>query len=162
MSHLKRAFLFIPLAALVAGCAQWKGATIRQPEIPETTAELQDINLNTLNAMMENLNAEIAAVKQVPAGTHPLYEELRATDLAGMEARKELMVILAEHCRFSKEKLIEAEKHPERKAQILAEWQEHRRRMAMVLDAADKKVDDLERKRIRLEFDLVEATLEKD
>lgn len=162
MSHMKKALFLLAVAALVMGCARLKGATVRQPEVPETAAELQDINLNMLNAMMGNLDAEIAAVKQVPVGTHPLYEELRATDLAGMEARKELMLLLAEHCRFSKAKLLEAEKYPERKEQILGEWMEHRRRMAVVLDAADKKVDELERKRVRLEFDLIQAALEKD
>jgi hypothetical protein len=78
-----------------------------------------------------------------------------------MEARKELMVILVEHCRFSKEKLLEAEKHPDRKEQILKEWMQHRERMAVLLDGADKKVNGLERKRIRLEFDLIQRTLEK-
>jgi hypothetical protein len=160
MNRAKRALVFIVLAALVIGCAQLKDSTKRKPDIPETTAELQDINLNMLHAMMENLDAEIAAVKQIPAGPHPLYEELRATDLAGMEARKEMMVILVEHCRFSKEKLLEAEEHPERKQQILKEWMQHRKRMGILLDGADKKVNGLERKRIRLEFDLIQATLE--
>jgi hypothetical protein len=160
MSHLKKALVFIVLAALVIGCAQTKSNTKRKPEIPESTAELQDINLNMLYAMIENLDIEIAAVKQVPATEYPLYEQLRATDLAGMEARKEMMVILVEHCRFSKEKLLEADKHPERKQQIFEDWNQHKERMAILLDAADKKVNGLERKRIRLEFGLIEATLE--
>ena len=162
MIHAKRALVFLLLATLVVGCARIKSSTKMKSDIPESTVELQDINLNTLQAMIANLDAEIAAVKQVPSTQYPLYEQLRATDLAGMEARKELMVLLAEHCRFSKEKLLEAEKYPERKQQILGEWSEHRRRMAIVLDAADKKVDELERKRVGLEFDLIEAALKKD
>ena len=161
MNHARKVVVFIAIAALAVGCARWKGGTIKGKAVPETTADLQDINLNMLHAMMENLDAEIAAVKQIPAGPYPLYEELRATDLAGMEARKELMAILVEHCRFSKQTLLEADKHPERKEQILEEWMQHRERMTVLLDAADKKVNELERKRVRLEFDLVQRTLEK-
>jgi hypothetical protein len=161
MNHVKKVIVFFVLAVVAVGCSQLKGGTIRQAEVPETTVELQDINLNMLYAMIENLDTEIAAVKQVPAGPYPLYEQLRSTDLAGMEARKELMVILVEHCRFSKEKLLEAEKHPERKQQILQEWMQHKERMASLLDEADKKANGLQRKRIRLEFDLIQATLEK-
>ena len=160
MNHAKRVFLFIAIAALAVGCAQSKGMIKRKPDIPKSTVELQDINLSTLYAMIENLDAEIAAVKQVPPTEYPLYEQLRATDLAGMEARKELLVILVEHCRFSKQELLEADKHPERKKQILEEWMQHRERMTVLLDAADKKVNELERKRVSLEFDLVQRTLE--
>ena len=161
MNHAKRALVFIVLAALVIGCAQTKATTRSKPDIPESTAQLQEINLNTLYAMMENLDAEIAAVKQVPPSQYPLYEQLRATDLAGMEARKEMMTILVEHCRFSRDKLLEADAHPERKDQIFDEWHQHKERMRTLLDAADKKVNGLERKRIRLEFGLIEATLEQ-
>ena len=160
MNHAKRVVVFLAIAALAVGCARLKGGTIKGRDIPETTAELQDINLNMLHAMIANLDAEIAAVKQIPATQYPLYEELRATDLAGMEARKDMMVILVEHCRFSKELLLEADKHPERKKQIFEEWEQHTERMRTLLDAADKKVNGLERKRIRLEFGLIQATLE--
>lgn len=161
MNHAKKVVVFIAIAALALGCARLKGGTtLKGQTVPETTAQLQDINLNTVHAMIENLDAEIAAVKQIPATQYPLYEQLRATDLAGMEARKEMLVILVEHCRFSKEKLLEADKHPERKKQIFEEWMQHKERMATLLDAADKKVNGLERKRIRLEFALIEATLE--
>ena len=61
-----------------------------------------------LHAMLANLKTEIAAVKQVPATEYPLYNKLRATDLAGMEARKEMMTILVEHCRFSRDLLLVA------------------------------------------------------
>jgi hypothetical protein len=160
MNHAKRALLLIALAALVTGCAQAKSTTQRKPHIPESVAELQDINLNMLHAMIENLDAEIAAVKQVPATQYPLYEQLRATDLEGMEARKEMMLILVEHCRFSKEKLLEADEHPQRKDQIFEEWHQHKERMRVLLNDADKKVNGLERERIRLEFGLIEVALE--
>lgn len=160
MNHAKRALVFIAISLLVIGCARLKGNTRGQVQIPKTTAELQDINLNNLYGMIENLETEIAAIKKVTATQYPLYEQLRATDLAGMEARRDMLRILAEHCKFSKKELLEAEKHPERKQQILDAWTKHKGRMAALLDAADKKVNGLERKRIRLEFALIEATLE--
>jgi hypothetical protein len=160
MIHAKRALVLLLLATLVVGCARLKGTTKGRPDIPETTAELQDINLNMLHAMIANLDAEIAAVKQIPATQYPLYNKLRDTDLAGMQARKEMLVILAEHCRFSKNLLLEADKNPERKRQIFEEWERHKGEMRVLLDTADKKVNGLERERIRLEFGLVEATLE--
>jgi hypothetical protein len=160
MIHAKRALVFLLLATLVVGCARMKSSTKMKSDIPESTVELQDINLNTLQAMIANLDAEIAAVKQVPATQYPLYNQLRDTDLAGMQARKEMLVILAEHCRFSKKLLLEAEEHPERKQQIVEAWEKHKEKMRVVLDEADKKVNGLERERIRLEFGLVEATLE--
>ncbi len=160
MNHAKRALVFIAISALLIGCARLKGNTRGQVQLPQTTAELQDINLNSLYGIIENLELEIAAIKKVPGTKYPLYEQLRATDLAGMEARKELMLILVEHCQFAKKELLEADKHPERKQQILEAWAKHKERMAALLDAADKKVNALERKRIRLEFDLIEATLQ--
>ncbi len=160
MNHAKKALIFIAISALVFGCARLKGNTRGQVQIPQTTAELQDINLNNLYGIIENLETEIAAIKKVPASRYPLYEQLRATDLAGMEARRDLLRILVEHCQFAKKELLEADKHPERKQEILEAWAKHKERMAALLDAADKKVNGLERKRIRLEFDLIEATLE--
>ena len=73
----------------------------------------------------------------------------------------ELLSVLRDHCLFSKELLIRAKKDPSQKAQILEEWEKHKERMAVVLDEADKKVNGLERKRVRLEFDLIEATLKQ-
>jgi len=160
MIHAKRALVFFLLATLVVGCARVKGNTKTKPDIPESTVELQDINLDMLHAMIANLDAEIAAVKQIPATQYPLYNQLRETDLAGMQARKEMMVILVGHCKFSKELLLEAEEHPERQQQIFEAWEEHKGKMSVLLDEADKKVNALERQRLRLEFGLVEATLE--
>ena len=160
MIHEKRALVFLLLATLVVGCAQTKTSTKMRPDIPESTAELQEINLNMLHAMIANLETEIAAIKQIPATQYPLYNKLRDTDLAGMEARKEMMTILVEHCRFSRDLLLEADKHPEQKQQIFESWEKHEGEMRVLLNAADKKVNGLERKRLRLEFGLVEATLE--
>ena len=160
MIPAKRTLVFLLLATLVVGCAQTKASNKMRPDIPESTAELQEINLNMLHAMIANLETEIAAVKQIPATQYPLYNQLRDTDLAGMEARKEMMTILVEHCRFSRDLLLEADEHPEQKKRIFKEWEKHRGEMRVLLNAADKKVNGLERKRLRLEFGLVEATLE--
>ena len=159
MIHAKRALVFLLLATLVAGCAQTKASNKMRPDIPESTAELQEINLNMLHAMIANLETEIAAVKQIPPTQYPLYNKLRGTDLAGMEARKEMMTILVDHCRFSRDLLLEADSQPERKKQILKKWEKHVGEMRVLLNAADKKVNGLERKRLRLEFGLVEAAL---
>jgi hypothetical protein len=160
MIHAKRALVFLLLVTLVAGCARMKGEMKRTPHIPKTTAELQEINLNALQSMIANLEMEISAVKQVPPTEYPLYEQLRATDIAGMEARKEMLAILVDHCRFSKELLIAADEHPEWKEQIFEKWERHVGEMRVLLNEADKKVNGLERERLRLEFGLVEATLE--
>jgi hypothetical protein len=100
-------------------------------------------------------------MEALPPTPYPIYEELRATDLAGLKARLEMLTILSEHCLLSKELVIRVKKDPSQKEQILEEWAQHKERMAVVLDAADKKVNGLERKRIRLEFDLIEATLKQ-
>ena len=160
MIHSKRALVFLLLATLVVGCAQTKASNKMRPDIPESTAELQEINLNMLHAMIANLETEIAAIEQIPATQYPLYNKLRDTDLAGMEARKEMMTILVEHCRFSRDLLLEADESPERKKQIFEAWEKHKGEMRVLLNAADKKVNGLERERLRLEFGLVEATLE--
>jgi hypothetical protein len=160
MIHAKRALVFLLLATLVVGCARVKGSTKTKSDIPESVVELQDINLNMLHAMIANLDTEITAVEQIPATQYPLYNQLRDTDLAGMKARREMMTILVGHCRFSKKLLLEAEKHPERQQQIVEAWEKHKEKMRVVLDEADKKVNGLERQRLRLEFGLVEAALE--
>jgi hypothetical protein len=160
MIHAKRALVFLLLATLAVGCAQTRAGNKMRPDIPESTAELQEINLNMLHAMIADIETEIAAVKTIPATQYPLYNKLRDTDLAGMEARKEMMVILVEHCRFSRDLLLEADNHPERKQQIFEKWEEHKEEMRVLLNAADEKVNGLERERLRLEFGLVEATLE--
>ncbi len=159
MNHAKRALLLLLFAALVVGCAQTKERTTMRPKVPESVAELQEINLNMLYGIIENLDMEIAAVKQVPPTEYPMYNKLRATDLAGMEARKDMMSILVSHCRFSRDLLLEADKDPEQKTRILKEWEKHKGEMNALLHAADKKVNGLERERLRLEFGLVEAAL---
>ena len=53
-----------------------------------------------------------------------------------------------------------APEHPEWKEQIFEKWEKHKGEMRVLLNAADKKVNELERERLRLEFGLVEATLE--
>ena len=160
MIHAKRALVFLLLATLVVGCARVKGETKMRPDIPESTAQLQEINLEMLHAMIANLETEIAAIEQIPATEYPLYNKLRDTDLAGMKARKEMMTILVDHCRFSRDLLIAADEHPEWKEQIFEKWEKHVGEMRVLLNAADKKVNGLERERLRLEFGLVEATLE--
>jgi len=160
MIHAKRALVFLLLATLVVGCARTKAGNKMRPDIPESTAELQEINLNMLHAMIANLETEIAAVEQIPATQYPLYNKLRDTDLAGMKARKEMMTILVDHCRFSRDLLLEADAHPERRQQIFEKWEKHVGEMRVLLNAADKKVNGLERERLRLEFGLVQATLE--
>jgi hypothetical protein len=160
MIHAKRALVFLLLATLVVGCAQSKAGTMRRPDIPETTAELQDINLNMLQAEIANLDTDIAAVKTSTATQYPLYNQLRDTDLAGLEAKRAMMVVLVRHFQFSKELLLEADKHPERKQQIFEEWEKHKDEMRVLLNAAYEKVNGLNRQRLRLEFGLVEATLE--
>ena len=159
MIHAKRALVFLLLATLVVGCAQTKERTKRHPDVPESVAELQQINLDMLHPMIANLEMEIAAVEQVPPTEYPLYNKLRDTDLAGMEARKDMMTILVEHCRFSRDLLLEADEKPEQKKRILKEWEKHRGEMRVLLNEADKKVNGLERERLKLEFGLVEAAL---
>jgi hypothetical protein len=163
MKHQKKIVFLIAIAALAVGCAHLKGGPGNQARAvhPTTTEELQEMNLEALRGMTQNLEHEIAAMEALPPTPYPIYEELRATDLAGLKARLEMLTILREHCRLSKELVIRAKEDPNQKAQILKEWAQHRKRMAVVLDAADKKVNGLERKRIRLEFDLIEATLKQ-
>lgn len=163
MKHSKRWLVFVALAALAVGCARVTHNPFHKARAshPTSTEELQDLNLEALRGMIKNLDLEIAAMKGLPPSSYPLYEELRATDLAGLEARREMLAILRDHCLFSKELLIRAKKNPSQKSQILEEWEQHKERMAVVLDEADKKVNGLQRKRVRLEFALIEATLKQ-
>jgi hypothetical protein len=159
MNLVKRVVVIIAMAALLVGCARTKERTKMHPDVPESVAELQEINLNTLHQIIANLEMEIAAIKQVGSTEYPLYNQLRITDLAGMEARKEMLTILVDHCRFSKDLLIAADEHPEWKQQIFEKWEKHVEEMRVLLIAADEKVNGLERERLRLEFGLVEAAL---
>jgi hypothetical protein len=163
MKHQKRIIFLIVIAVLAVGCARVTGGPANQARAshPTSTAELQEMNLKALRGMTQNLEHEIAAMEALPPTPYPIYEELRATDLAGLKARLAILTILREHCLFSKELVIRAKEDPSQKAQILEEWKKHRTRMGPLLDAADKKVNGLERKRIRLEFDLIEATLKQ-
>jgi hypothetical protein len=163
MKHQTKIIFLIAIAVLAVGCARLKGGPANQARAvhPTSTEELQEMNLEALRGMMQNLKHEIAAMKALPPTPYPIYEELRATDLAGLKARLEMLTLLREHVLLSKELVIRVKKDPSQKTQVLKEWKEHRARMSVVLDAADKKVNGLERKRIRLEFDLIEATLKQ-
>jgi hypothetical protein len=158
MSHAKNLTVLFILAALVAGCARFRGPSSPQPSHPKTTVELQDMNLEFLHGMIQDLDVEIAAMKAMPPSPFPLYEQLRATDLAGMEARRETLVILRDHCRLSRGLLLEVEKDPAQKPRILEEWARHKERMTILLNEADEKVRGFQRQRIRLEFEIVERT----
>jgi hypothetical protein len=163
MKHPKKIVFLLAIAVLAVGCARLKGGPANQARAghPTSTEELQDMNLEALRGMMQNLEHEIAAMSALPPTPYPIYEELRATDLAGLKARLEMLTLLRDHVLLSKELVIRVKKDPSQKAQVLKEWKEHRAQMSVVLDAADKKVNGLERKRIRLEFDLIEATLKQ-
>jgi len=163
MKHEKKIAFLIAIVALAVGCARLKGGPANQARAvhPTSTEELQDMNLEALRGMMQALELEIAALNALPPTPYPIYEELRATDLAGLKARLEMLTLLRDHCLLSKELVIRVKKDPGQKAQVLKEWEQHKERMSTVLDAADKKVNGLERKRIRLEFDLIEATLKQ-
>ena len=113
----------------------------------------------------ENGNYLVDALKILGVYGYSLCGKNSATmwalyNLAGMEARKEMLSILVDHCQFSRDLLLEADNHPERKQQIFEAWEKHKGEMRVLLNAADKKVNELERERLRLEFGLVEATLE--
>ena len=155
MKHQKKIVFLIAIAALAVGCARVTGGPANQARAshPTTTEELQQMNLEALRGMSQNLEHEIAAMEALPPTPYPI--------LAGLKARLEMLTILREHCLLSKELVIRVKKDPSQKAQILEEWEQHKERMRVVLDAADKKVNGLERKRIRLEFELIEATLKQ-
>jgi hypothetical protein len=161
MKHAIRVLIVIAIAVLALGCARLKGGTANQARAvhPTSTEELQDMNLEALRGMMQALKHEIAALETLPPTPYPIYNELRTTDLAGLKARLELLTLLRDHCLLSKELVIRMKQDPSQKAKILEEWEQHKERMSVVLDEADKKVNGLERKRIRLEFELIEATL---
>jgi hypothetical protein len=163
MKHQKTIVFLIAIVALAVGCARVTGGPANQAKAvhPTSTEELQEMNLKALRGMIQNLQHEIAAMKALPPTPYPIYEELRATDLAGLKARLEMLTLLRDHCLLSKELVIRVKEDPSQKVQVLEEWKKHKEQMSVVLDAADKKVNGLERKRIRLEFDLVEATLKQ-
>jgi hypothetical protein len=163
MKHATRLLVVIAIAILAMGCARLKGKPANQARAvhPTSTEELQDMNLEALRGMMQNLQHEIAAMNALPPTPYPIYNQLRDTDLAGLKARLEMLTLLRDHCLLSKELVIRVKKDPSQKAQVLEEWEQHKERMAVVLDEADKKVNGLERKRIRLEFELIEATLKQ-
>jgi len=147
------------MAALAAGCAA-SGKETWEDRPPNPAVEMQDRNIEMLTGYIEILQEQIAQMKEFPVPEDPVLAQVNATDLAGMELRVELLSIVLGHCRLAREKLLEAEAHPEKKAQLLEEFHQDRKQVMAQLEAIDLKMDAQERKRMELGMQMVEQALQ--
>ncbi len=161
MKFSGRMILFCLVAVLLAGCAGT--AVERKGDVapPDPVVELQEKNIGMLNTALLAITNEINMLKRSSVATDPFLKEIYLTDLEGMKLRREQLAILLEHCRYAKAKLLEAKANPARKAKILEEWKKHRKEVMARLTNLSEKQDFLKRRRVKLDFDLVEKALQE-
>jgi len=135
------------------------GKEIQVASPPNAAVEMQEKNIQMLTGYIQGLKKQIAGLQELPIPEDPLLVEINATDLAGMNLRVELLSLLLDHCRFAKQKLQDAQAHPEKKQQLLEEFMQHRKQLMGQLEAIDSKLDKQERKRMKLGLKMVQEAL---
>ena len=160
MHTVGKMFVFSVMATLVIGCAGMDVKKAEEPTLLDYVVATYEGYIEMLNAHSAELTAEIARIEGIPARSDSLSEEIRATDLVGMELRLEQRKILLDHCVLAKRLLQEAKKNPGKKKELQAQWAQHQEPFLNALVEMDKKEGDVKWKRMKLELQQVQDALQ--
>jgi len=148
---------------LAAGCA---GLTMQEKEVTPSSdpaIATQEKNIKRLNDSIVSIDGHIAQLKSAPTSPDSVIQSIRKNQLAGMKIRKELLTLLLDHCKFSLSLLEKqnSSQDPSLQKQIMEEWEKHEQKLYSKLNELDQKEDALERKRVEMEMQLIENSLQK-
>lgn len=112
-----------------------------------------NVNINTVSDRMNN-------VRQASAGTDSVLQELRALDLSGWELQKQQWIVQRNHLTLTRDTLQRVQLSREEKAEVLAQWQQHRRQYVKTLEDLRQQRHELESKHLEVEARLIERRLQ--
>lgn len=155
MNTFRMPIVLVCAAAFAVGCASTAAKRVEPATANNDVLALQEKHLDRLGVMIGQLRADIYDLKANGKIEDPTFQKIHDTDLAGLRVRQKQLLLLRKHCLFAREKLLQAQAHPEQKPEILKEWDAHLEEMREKLDALDAEEDRLERQRYRLELDMI-------
>lgn len=112
-----------------------------------------NVNINTVSKRMND-------VQQASAGTDPALQELQALDLSGWRLHQQQWVLQRDHLLLTRDTLQRVQGSREEKAQLLAQWQQHRRQYVKALEDLRRQRHQLESQHLEIEARLIERRLQ--
>ena len=159
MNTVAKLFVFSVMVTLVSGCAGMDVKETDEPLSSDPVVATQERHIHMLNFQIAEVTERIASVKDHGVNPDPVSEEIRKTVLAAEETFLEQRKLLLDHCELAKKLLLEAKANPDRKTEIQAQWAQHQEQLLSTLEEIGQKEDDLKRKRLGLELQLVQDAL---
>lgn len=143
--------------------AGWGCATIGAPPEPvhqtDVVMTMLERHLGQLDANIDRLEQQVAALQRVPDTEDPVLREIRALDLKGWHLHQAQWKVQREHFRFALEEIREVKARPDRKAQLLDQWTRHEQDYERALDELRQQRHQLEQRRHQAEAQIVERYL---
>ncbi len=150
------------LAAVLLGCTETAPVERKaSPSADETSSVKQLLNKGILQLQvnLKGLTKRIDELQRLPKVADPMLHELRALDLTGWQLHQHQWQMQLDHLHFAQAQLGLAEERPAERPQLLQEWVVRQRDYERAMDELREQRQALERKRVRVEAQLVERLL---
>lgn len=109
-----------------------------------------------LEENVDELNERIAELQQLPPVPDPTIQELRALDLSGWHVHQQQWLVQRERLFLAVHQIQRAQAHPSQKPDLWAQWTAHQQQFLTALEDLRAQRHALERKRLTVEFQLLE------
>lgn len=113
-----------------------------------------------LGINIEGIKKRMAEMQALPASSDPTQRELRALDLSTSQLHQQQWILQRDHLLFAKEQLKRASESQAAKQQLLEEWRQREQQYEKAIEELRQQRMALERKRVQVEGQLVERSLQ--
>ena len=110
-----------------------------------------------LGGSIEELRRHIADLQQMPPASDPNIQELQGLDLAGWKLHLQQRILQRDHLVFTVNQIERARADPKEKPKVASEWKDRQRQFLNTLEELSVHRQKLERKRVEVESQVVEA-----
>lgn len=148
------------IAISVAACAD---IGQRQGELAPSDDPVIDLlskGITQLNVNIDRVSKRMNDVQQASAGTDSALQELQALDLSGWELQQRQWIVQRNHLVLTRDTLQRVQLNRDEKAQVFAQWQQHRRQYVKAMEDLRQQRHQLESKHLEVEARLIERGLQ--
>ncbi|BFU89765.1 MAG: hypothetical protein NTAFB01_09520 [Nitrospira sp.] len=144
----------------VAACADT--GQIQRELVPpdDPVIGLLSKGITQLNGNIDRVSKRMNDVRQASAGTDSALQELQALDLSGWELQQRQWIVQRNHLVLTRDTLQRVQLSGEEKAELLAQWQQHRHQYVKAMEDLRQQRHQLESKHLEVEARLIERGLQ--
>ncbi|MDC8449249.1 MAG: hypothetical protein LV473_12940 [Nitrospira sp.] len=148
------------IAISVAACADTGQIQGERTPSDDPVIDLLSKGITQLNVNIDRVSKRMNDVRQASAGTDSALQELQALDLSGWELQQRQWIVQRNHLILTRDTLQRVQLNRDEKAQVLAQWQQHRRQYVKAMEDLRQQRHRLESKHLEVEAWLIERGLQ--